>query len=452
MEISRWARPALAIFLVTIISGAHAGAEKDEAIKYDFSEPEKVFKATMAESIVEADLDMSALHGLLTTGQMVIVNDEPVNPDIPWLTTEAILVNAPPDLVFDMIMDVKEYPEFVPQTEKAWATKITDEVDRVHYNLAIQVLFLTVDIPYSVYHYNQPPRRIDWTLASGDFDVNIGAYEVAPVPGDELKSMLFYTSYALPRNDTVKRLFNRIPNLDMMINLSSGTLLLRAMKGRAEELYKEKGGNAGSAPVKHSYLEMAEKHKDTLAQLSRRGSVVMIEDSAPQYYTGSVVIGKQQSEVYGLVSDFESWSEISKHYEMKFLEKTDKTARVQSETVIPLVIDFESEYILNYKFDPPEEIEWEVEPGGDLEGVAGSWRFMELTSDETLTFYRNKSDLRSHGFTMRQLLKLEPTFEQAIQASQTVMVTKNTEEYCEATPEQSEATPEQRKKMREEPR
>ena len=137
---------------------------------------------------------------------------------------------------------------------------------------------------------------------------------------------------------------------------------------------------------------------------------------------------------------------ISEKYSVEIIEDNGDTMRAQFNTVIPVVIDFESEYVMKYSFSPESTISWEAEPDGTLEGVAGSWELAELGANQTLALYRNTSDLESHGIMMRQLLKLEPTFEQAIQASQTIYVIDGMKKYCEATPEQRARLVEEAKK------
>jgi len=178
------------------------------------------------------------------------------------------------------------------------------------------------------------------------------------------------------------------------------------------------------------------EYPDTLALLAGRGKVVMIEDTDPVYYTGGVVVDRSQEEAYASVADLEGMASIAKQVETTVLERGENTARVKIRTVIPLMIDFDSEYVLDYKFEPPRRFSWTQEPGGDIEGVAGSWELIGLPGDKTLAFYRNTSDLASQGVMMRQLLKVQPSFELAIQASQTMYMVSDMKKYSEASPEE----------------
>ncbi len=425
----------LAVALI-FIAGPSAFSKKGEPVQYDFDRPEEVFKTTLAETVVGKGIDQEVLSRVLRTGQAVIVNNAPKSPDIPWMTTEGILINAPRKQVYDMVQDIPSYPEYVPQCDKAYKKHVTDNIDLVTYELGIQILFVKIKVPYSVYHYNQPRRRVDWIKAEGEFVHNRGAYEMVPVPGEDERSMLFYTSYSLPRNAVVKSLFNRVPNLDMMINLSTGTIVMKAMKDRAEGLYEKESRKSVDPLPRLELLELAREHPETLAKLAGRGLLVMLEYTEPRFYTGAAVVDKPVDSVYDSIADIEGMSEVQKQVSMEVLERDERSARVSVHTVIPLMIDFESEYVLDYRFEPPNRISFKQGPGGDIEGVAGSWELIELKKDKTLVLYRNTSDLRSSGFMMRQLLKIEPAFEAAIQASQTMYVVSDMKMWCEASPEE----------------
>ncbi len=414
-----------------------SSAKGEDYIQYDFSKPEEVYKATLAESVTKLGISAGDLYEIMRAGQIVIVNDHPASDTIPWLTTAGCIVNAPPEHTFEVVTDIGKYPEFMPQTNKAEVTPVADHIERIDYELGINVLLVTIDVPYSVYHYHQPPRRTDWVMAGGDFEANCGAYEVLPIPGDSNRSLLFYTSYSLPRNALVNSLFDKIPMLDMMINLSTGTLVVRAMKGRVESLWRQKGGKTPAIPGGATPLgKLLETRSSQLARLASRGKVVVIEDTDPPYYSGGIVIHAPMAEIYHAVTHLDEMSKASRYYSATYLERSDSGARVDYTSIIPLMVDFKSHYVLNTRFFPPNRTTWVGEPGGDIEGIAGSWELVQLSDDKTLVFYRNTSDLGSQGYMMRKILAVEPTFELAIQACQTQYLIADLKRWCEASPEQ----------------
>jgi hypothetical protein len=233
----------------------------------------------------------------------------------------------------------------------------------------------------------------------------------------------------------VVSLFNKIPNLDMMINLSAGTLVVEAMKKHAEELYAKSGGKT-AGPGQIEFQTLIDSQAEALAKLAARGKLVALEYSKPRYYTGVIPVNKPREAVYDAVTDFEGTASISKNLFMNVVEKSDTAAKVKIRTVINLVIDFDTTYVADYKLKKPERVDWVGEPGGGIQGVAGSWQLKDLSGAKTLLVNRNTSDLASQGFSMQQLLKIEPSFEQAIQASQTILVVTDAKRFAEASPDE----------------
>lgn len=427
MRFKKVALFAVCLAFLTIAFAASAG----QYLQYDMENPQKTFEVTLNESVVGSGVDPAVLYQILRVGQIVIVNDRPKNRKIPWMTTGGTLVNAPPQKVYDVITDLEHYPEFMPQTESATAKKINDRIDHVFYELGIQVLFFKIGVPYSVYHYNQPPNRVDWVMAGGDFKANYGAYEVVAVPGQPNRSMLFYTSYSKPTNKVVNTLLKKMPMLDMMINLSTGTLVVNAMAGRAEKLYAASGGKT-ARPEAEKMQNLVAGNPQALATLAKRGKLIVLENGQPAFYSGVVIVNKAPAETFAAISDMAGMSTISPNWSFETLEQTADGMRGNMNTVMDLTFEFETDYVMDYKFAKPNRIDFKAEEGGDLAGVSGSWTMTDL-GGKTLVVYRNTSDLRSSGFMMRKLLNIEPSFEMAIQASQTQYMIADMKRWTEAS-------------------
>ncbi len=421
-----------AIIMTGILLYSYVWAKDEEYIQYDFSKPQEVFKATLSETVIGTGIEPTVLFEILKTGQIVIVNDHPNSSKIPWLTTAGILVNAPAEQVFKAITDYDNYHEFMPQVDSAGAVEISENIVRIDYIIGIQVLLFKVDVPYSVYSYYRPPYRVDWVLAGGKFNENLGAYEVVPVPGQPNRSMLFYTSFAENRNAIVNKLSKDIPILDMLINLSAGTIVVKALRDHSEEMYNKTCSTQKPPEEKFAgILDLIKQYPDILAALSRRGKLVILENTTPNYYTGGITVDKPIKDVYKAISDLEGSSSVSDLYSMKVLSQEENTLRVKAKTTIKLVMKFDTKFIANYQLKPPHQMTWKQEPGGDIKGEAGSWEFVELEENKTLVLYRHTSDLKSQGFFMRRLFKIEPAFEQAIQASMVQYIVNDNKKWVE---------------------
>jgi ribosome-associated toxin RatA of RatAB toxin-antitoxin module len=89
-----------------------------------------------------------------------------------------VLVGCPPERLFDLIADFARYPEFVPGVKAARprAAAPGEPVD-VEYELDLGVK----TIRYVLRHALDRPRRVSWSLVSGDWmKVSNGSWDLAP--------------------------------------------------------------------------------------------------------------------------------------------------------------------------------------------------------------------------------------------------------------------------------
>ncbi len=442
----RWAdRPFVAVLLtwvgwaslLVLLSPGLATAEDPTPIPHDFSKPDQVFAATLSERFSNLGVAAHDLYLVLEAGDFVLLNRRPATREVPWLTTSGTLVNAPPALVYQVVADVSHYHEFMPETKAASATPIVPGVvDRVDLELSIQVLFTSITNAYSLYYYYQPPHRIDWVLAQGEFEANCGAFELVPVPGDPGRTILLHTSYALPRNKILGSLFARVPDLDLMVNLTTGTMMMEAIKHRAETQHARTGGTVKPAAPPPDNLAHLVAQAGTLGRLARRGPLTLLGRTDPPWYTGILRVRRPRNQVFDTISHIEQAAVAIPYFQAKVVEQSENGGRYEVESVIPLMIDFDAEYVMDATFAPPDQVAWTAEAGGDLEGYQGTWKLIEQGAENTLVFYHTRSNLESLGFTMRKLLEMEPLFEHGIHVSEIQRIMAGIRRWAVASPEE----------------
>ncbi len=101
--------------------------------------------------------------------------------------TRSIVIDAPPDRVFDVIIDYDRYAEFLPEVKEAKAAnRRGNEVD-VHYGID-----LVKRIHYTLHHVEDRPRAVRWTFVKGELmRDNHGSWTLEPTP--EGKTHATYT-------------------------------------------------------------------------------------------------------------------------------------------------------------------------------------------------------------------------------------------------------------------
>ncbi len=93
--------------------------------------------------------------------------------------SKEVVIDVPPDRFFQLLLDYERYPEFVPNL-KACRVKAAGPPRDVEYELDLGIR----RIRYVLRHREEPPRRISWSLVSGDMmKVSNGSWELSDEGG-----------------------------------------------------------------------------------------------------------------------------------------------------------------------------------------------------------------------------------------------------------------------------
>src|SRR5215207_6034133 len=100
--------------------------------------------------------------------------------------TKEVVVDVPVEKFFDVLVDYAKYPEFVPGISECRVLEGGSD-KRVEYELDLAVK----RIHYVLRHHEERPRRVSWSLVSGDMmKVSNGSWELSDEGG---KTRAVYT-------------------------------------------------------------------------------------------------------------------------------------------------------------------------------------------------------------------------------------------------------------------
>jgi coenzyme Q-binding protein COQ10 len=101
--------------------------------------------------------------------------------------TRSIVIDTPPERLFDIIVDYDRYAEFLPEVKEARSrNRKGNEVD-VDYGID-----LVKRIRYTLHHVEERPRSVRWTFVKGELmKDNHGNWTLEPTP--EGKTRATYT-------------------------------------------------------------------------------------------------------------------------------------------------------------------------------------------------------------------------------------------------------------------
>jgi coenzyme Q-binding protein COQ10 len=95
---------------------------------------------------------------------------------MPAASSKEVVVDAPVDVLWGVVADYDRYPEFVPGVRAIRVRTVGGE-KHVEYDLDLGVK----RIRYVLRMIEEPPRRLAWTLVSGDLmKASSGSWELTP--------------------------------------------------------------------------------------------------------------------------------------------------------------------------------------------------------------------------------------------------------------------------------
>ena len=91
--------------------------------------------------------------------------------------SRSIVVNAPPDKVFDTIINYDRYPEWLPEVKKIRTSDRKGSEVKVHY----EVDFKIKTIRYTILAREERPQRMTWSFVEGEvMKDNKGSWVLEP--------------------------------------------------------------------------------------------------------------------------------------------------------------------------------------------------------------------------------------------------------------------------------
>ena len=217
----------LILFLVGIVS-VYAFA-KDEGKKEPRGReiPIPKFRALNAEEIAK----------VIGSGEMTIIHPRS-SPREPLFVTAAGVIEAPPDVVWDVITDWDRYEEFMPQTKDVKVVERGEHTAVVDYHLKFKFTIISLSVYYRLFHtFDEEEYYNEWYLLKGDIDEVRGSWKLYPIE-EGRRTVALYTVYSDLRSMgfIVKQVLKSEPHIELAIQLSSAALVVKSVKERAEKI------------------------------------------------------------------------------------------------------------------------------------------------------------------------------------------------------------------------
>jgi len=186
----------------------------------------------------DGSINPASLAKLMANGQLLIVKE--TNGKFKYITS-AIIINKPVEEVYKVITDYANYYKFMPSCEEAKVVKEQDNVKDIFFHIRFTFAkILSWNARYTLHTEHFPNKGTRWTLLKDDPTIKNdisdtwGAWELFGL--SDGSTAAFYTVYSDIKslNWAVKVALSQDPSLEVALNASTCTMVLKAVKKRCE--------------------------------------------------------------------------------------------------------------------------------------------------------------------------------------------------------------------------
>lgn len=372
--------------------------------------------------------DKEMLASMLETGELISVDY--VGEKNIEMCSIAILADAPPERVWEVVTDFEGYSHLLPETMKTTELNRDGNTVDVHFEISvIRVSLVNITAEYTLRYKLSPPRRADIKWVEGDVKNVEGYWELYPVAGGE-KTVAIYaiTSDLASVNPIIGGALARQPATVMAINLSSAIVFVK------EVIEKAQGrpladAPAGSPPIWKG-LDDTELLK--LLEGGRAGFISRVGNT--KIATAAALVDEKRDAVWDVLTDFGSYREhIPQITRSQVLDRDAGSARVRIKTEIIALgpIKIATHGVNVYEMQKPERLSANDEKNrrDDLFNI---WELKSFGDGaKTGLFNSSVSDISELGTIANIMLDKLPAIQESIDLSQGLIMAHEIKKWCE---------------------
>ena len=362
-----------------------------------------------------------------------ISNEKVEEYDVRFITSMCV-IEAPAHRVREVIADFLHYPEFMPQTVSSTIVSSSNNHIINQIKLSVKVPLIHIGVKFTLDYCMEPNGDITWHRVKGDMKGNVGRYEFISLgPSRTLLVMTYWTE--LRGIGFLMRLLLRAqPDLELAIPVSSGSLIINAIKKRCELRAKTVSPKVDMLPENPviPVLTQSDLPVDTIQLLSRIGTIVFVhpdqwiksENNEPIAVKFVTAAGRMQGPIEAvkpLVSDYSRFPEFM--YQVKYAKRKLTYDGMMVDWRLKLgfaIFKFYLDFTLDYEWHNNTVLLYQCKKG-DLEYNYGSWEWFRLSDNQTMTFFTTAIPIGKRAPIILKFTKMIPNSQVVMGASTTVV-------------------------------
>lgn len=178
-------------------------------------------------------LDMQTLRSVAERGSVVLIDTDPKG--ALELVTAGVVIDAPPEKVFQVATDFDHFPEFMPQVSSAKVVNDAPDHKNVQIGLKFKFGVISTSMKYTERVTWKEPESMTFQFIEGDLTKGGGSWRFVALDGGS-KTLAFYSTISDLRSTgfLTRTLIKEQPSMETAIQVSTVSVVTEAVKKRVE--------------------------------------------------------------------------------------------------------------------------------------------------------------------------------------------------------------------------
>ena len=354
--------------------------------------------------------------------------------DVRFVTTLSV-IDSPIQRVREVVTDFMNYHEFMPQMESSKIISRTKDHVVHEAKLSVKVPLIHIGFRFTLDYFMAPDGDITWSCVEGDIQGNVGRYEFIALTPDRTMIIMTYWAELQGIGFLMRLLLRMQPDLELAIPISSGSLIVDAIKKRCEMASKKNKPDIKNLPW-HPDIPLITKSRlpiDTLQLLSRIGTIIFVhqpqwikskDNKQPvsvRFITAASRMQGPINAVKPLVSNFSRYPEFM--YQVKYAKQSTNDYGMLVDWRLQFgfaLFHFNVDFVLDYEWKSNTILTYHCK-SGDIEKSYGCWEWLPLSDNQTMTFFTTAIPMDANVPFIFKFTKMIPNSQVVMGASSTVV-------------------------------